>query len=117
MQGARLGIVLFALLSAAGSAAAAPARPAPALPPPSGTIVNVSTEVQLRDAIASLASITTIVVAPGYYSLRDALYVNGTFTNIGIRGATGNSDDVVLAGLGTTNASVLYGIWVGGNVL
>ena len=116
MQGARLGIVLFALLSRAGSSAAAPARPAPALPPPSGTTVNVSTEVQLRDAVASLASNTTIVVAPGTYSLRDALYVNGTFTNIGIRGATGNSDDVVLAGLGMANASVPYGIWVGGNV-
>ena len=116
MQGARLGIVLFALLSRAGSSAAAPARPAPAIPPPSGTIVNVSTEVQLRDAVASLASNTTIVVAPGTYSLRDALYVNGTFTNIGIRGATGNSDDVVLAGLGMANASVPYGIWVGGNV-
>ena len=116
MQGARLGIVLFALLSRAGSSAAAPVRPAPALPPPPGATVNVSTEVQLRDAVASLASNTTIVVAPGTYSLRDALYVNGTFTNIGIRGATGNSDDVVLAGLGMANASVPYGIWVGGNV-
>jgi hypothetical protein len=92
-QGAHIGIVLFALLSLAGSSAAAPARPAPALPPPPGTIVNVSTEIQLQDAIASLASNMTIVLAPGTYSLRDALYVNGTFTNIGIRGATGNSDD------------------------
>jgi hypothetical protein len=115
-RGARIGIVLFALLSLAGSSAAGPARPAPALPPPSGTIVNVSTEIQLRDAMASLASNMTIVLAPGTYSLRDALYVNGTFTNIGIRGATGNSDDVVLAGLGMADGSVPYGIWVGGNV-
>jgi hypothetical protein len=56
------------------------------------------------------------MLAPGTYSLRDALYVNGTFTNIGIRGATGNLDDVVLAGLGMTNASVPYGLWVGGSV-
>jgi hypothetical protein len=66
--------------------------------------------------VASLSSNTTIVVAPGTYVLRDAIYVNGTFTNVGIRGATGNADDVVLAGPGMTNASVPHGIWVGGNV-
>ena len=109
MQSARIGTVLFAMLSLAGSSAAAPARPAPALPPPSGTILNVATSLQLQDAMASLASNTTIVLAPGTYNLRDALYVNGTFTNIGIRGATGNSEDVVLAGLGMSNASVPTG--------
>jgi hypothetical protein len=107
---------LFAVLSLAVSSSAAPARPAPALPPPSGTVVNVSTEGQLQAAVASISSNTTIVVAPGTYTLSNTLYINGTFTNVGIRGATGNSDAVVLAGPGMTNASVPFGIWVGGNV-
>jgi hypothetical protein len=98
------------------TAVAAPARPAPPLPAPTGAIVNVSSESQLRAAVSSLSSNTTIVVDPGTYVLRDALYINGTFTNVGIRGATGNADDVVLAGPGMTNASVPHGIWVGGNV-
>jgi hypothetical protein len=107
---------LFALLSVAAASDAAPARPAPPLPAPTGTVVNVSSESQLRAAVSSLASNTTIVLAPGRYVLQDAIYVNGTFTNVGIRGATGNADDVVLAGPGMTNASVPHGIWVGGNV-
>ena len=105
-----------ALLCFAAPLAAAPARPAPPLPPASGTIVRVSTESQLRAAVSALQSNTTIEIAPGTYSLRDALYVNGTFTNVGIRGATGNSDDVVLAGAGMNNSAVPYGIWVGGDV-
>ncbi len=56
------------------------------------------------------------MLAPGTYALRDALYVNGAFANVGLRGATGNADDVVVAGAGMTNASVPFGIWVGGNV-
>ena len=112
----RLGLALLAWLSLAGPGEAAPARPAPPLPAPSGTIVNVSTESQLRAAVSSLTSNRTIVMAPGTYHLLDALYVNGTFTNVGIRGATGNSDDVVLVGSGVANASVPFGIWVGGNV-
>ena len=78
--------------------------------------MNVSTESQLRAAVLSLASNVTIVLAPGTYHLTNALYVNGTFTNVGIRGVTGNSDDVVLAGPGMADASVPFGIWVGGNV-
>jgi hypothetical protein len=111
-----LGAVLVVLLGSAAPAAAAAARPAPPLPPASGTVVHVATESQLRAAVAALSSNTTIEIAPGTYSLRDALYVNGTFTNVGIRGATGNSDDVVLAGAGMTSSSVPYGIWVGGDV-
>jgi len=116
MSPERLGVSVCLLVFLARASAAAPARPAPALPPPPGAIVNVSTESQLRAAVLSLSSNTTIMLAPGTYHLRDALYVNGTFTNIGVRGATDNSDDVVLAGLGMTDASVPFGIWVGGNV-
>jgi hypothetical protein len=97
---------LLALLFAAATSEAASARPAPPLAAPTGAIVNISTESQLRAAVSSLASNTTIVLAPGRYVLQDAIYVNGTFANVGIRGATGNADDVVLAGPGMTNAAV-----------
>jgi hypothetical protein len=97
-------------------AAAAPARPAPPLPPPPGAVVHVSSESQLRAAASNLVSNTTIVLAPGVYVLQDTIYVNGTFTNVGIRGASGNADDVVLRGPGMTNSSIPHGIWVGGNV-
>ena len=104
----------------AGSVAVAgPATPAPPLPAPTGTIVNVSTVAQLQNAVAAIASNTTIVVARGTYALSSTLYINGTFTNVGIRGATGNRDDVVIVGKGMTAASdggVPFGIWVGGNV-
>src|SRR5438094_10034184 len=91
---------LLSLLSLAVSSSAAPARPAPALAPASGTVVNVSTEGQLQAAVASISSNRTIVVAPGTYILSNALYINGTFTNVGIRGAAGNSAAGVLAGPG-----------------
>ncbi len=98
------------------AALAGPATPAPPLPPPVGATVLVSTEAQLQSAVSGLSSNTTIVVAPGTYTLTGPLYINGTFTNVGIRGATNNRDDVVLAGAGMNDASVPYGIWVGGNV-
>jgi hypothetical protein len=98
---------------------AGPATPAPPLPPPGGTIVNVSTVGQLQQAVAAMASNTTIVLAPGTYRLSSTLYINGTFTNVGIRGATGNRDDVVIVGKGMSAANdggVPFGIWVGGDV-
>ena len=117
LQAARVPTAMaLTFLLAATPALAAPARPAPALAPPSGTIVHVSTERQLRTAVSAMSSNRTIVLAPGTYTLTDALYLNGTFTNVGIRGATNNSDDVVLVGAGMKNAAVPYGIWVGGNV-
>jgi hypothetical protein len=73
----------------------------------------------LQSTVASIASNRTIVIAPGTYNLTATLYINGTFTNVGIRGATGNRDDVVLVGKGMGAASdggVPFGIWVGGNV-
>ena len=47
-----------------------------------------------------MASNTTILIAPGTYPLTRTLYVNGPFTNVTIRGATDNRDDVVLVGRG-----------------
>ena len=110
---------LALLLMTSTTAAAGPAIPPAPLPAPTGTIVNVSTVAQLQSAVASMASNRTIVIAPGTYNLTATLYINGTFTNVGIRGATGNRDDVVLVGKGMSAVSdggVPFGIWVGGNV-
>ena len=89
------------------------------LPAPSGNVVNVSTAAQLRSAVASIASDTTIVIAPGTYALSSPLSINGAFTNVGIRGASGNRDDVVLVGKGMSgpdDGGTPFGIWVGGDV-
>ena len=107
------------LAGAPGAATAAPARPAPMLAPPSGAVVNVSTEPQLQAAIRSLASNTTIVLAPGEYRLTSTLYLNRALTNMAIRGASTNADDVVIAGPGMTQAAygdAPFGIWTGGGV-
>jgi hypothetical protein len=112
-----LAVLATVLLGA--RAESAPARPAPSLPAPTGTIVNVSTEPQLQNAVAHLQSNTTILVAPGTYTLTSTLYINGTFTNVELRGSSGNPDDVVLQGPGMTNATygnVPFGVWTGGNV-
>ena len=112
-------VVATVLLLCPQRASAGPTSPAPALPSPAGTVINVSTEPQLQAAMAQLQSGTTIVLAPGTYRLTRTLYVNGTYSNVGIRGATNNPDDVVIVGPGMTNASygnAPFGVWTGGNV-
>jgi hypothetical protein len=102
-----------------GSAHAGPAIPPTPLSPPAGAVINVSTVSQLQSAVAAIASNTTIVLAPGTYQLTSTLYINGSFTNVGVRGATANRDDVVIVGRGmnaSTHGGVPHGIWVGGNV-
>jgi hypothetical protein len=115
----RASILLVSLIVSSGAAAAGPAVPPGPLPPPVGTVVNVANVAQLQNAVAAIASNTTIVIAPGTYNLATPLYINGRFTNVGIRGATGNRDDVVLVGKGMNAADdggVPFGIWVGGDV-
>ncbi|MCB9932050.1 MAG: right-handed parallel beta-helix repeat-containing protein [Planctomycetes bacterium] len=90
--------------------------PAPALPNPSGvTVINVSTDAQLQAAVGAIASNQLIVLAAGTYTLSNSLWFNpaSTVTNIGIRGATGNPDDVVLKGAGMTSSAIPHGMWVG----
>jgi hypothetical protein len=114
-----VGAVAAVLLLHPGVALGGPAVPPVPLPAPSGQIVHVSTLAQLQNAVASIASNTTIVIGPGTYNLAAPLYINGNFTNVGIRGATGKREDVVLVGKGMNGANdggVPFGIWVGGNV-
>ena len=92
--------------------------PSPALPI-RGSLINVFTEQQLQSAVKTLRSETTVVLAPGTYVLTRTLTINGSFTNVGIRGATNNHDDVVLVGPGMTRANygnARSGIWTGNGV-
>lgn len=88
---------------------------APPLPAPSGTVVNVSSVQALQNAVSSATSNTTIVIAPGTYHLTSTLWVNGNKSNVTIRGATNNRNDVVLVGQGMNvpSSNVPYGIWAG----
>lgn len=76
-------------------------------PPPS--TVNVSTVAQLQAAIAGLSSGQTVVIAAGTYQLATPLSFQGQ-SNIVIKGATGNRDDVVIKGAGMTG-DVTFGFW------
>lgn len=89
---------------------------APALPSPTGRVVRVSTEPELQSAIGSLTSGTTILIAPGTYTLTSTLWLNQGTNDVTIRGSTDSCDDVVLVGKGMSNSSygnVPHGIWIG----
>lgn len=82
-------------------------------------MVTVADEAALQRAIQNLASDTTIVIGPGTYVLTRTLSIRGPLQNVAIRGATGNSGDVVLIGPGMTRpefGSTPFGIWTGGGV-
>ena len=99
------GLVLAAMVSP-GFAQFSPVRPAPPLPPPSGPVVNVSTVAGLQAAVNALVSGTTIVIAPGTYRLTQTLRIRNGVVNVGVRGATGNRDDVVILGNGMNTPGV-----------
>jgi len=113
-------VILFLLFAwSAVPALARPATPAPPLPPPTGSVVRVSTEPQLQAAVASVKSDTTIVIAPGHYTLTHTVTFNRALSNVTLRGATDNRDDVVLVGRGMTNqdyGDVPFGVWTGNGV-
>jgi hypothetical protein len=84
-----------------------------------GGTLTVGTEPELQAAVRQVASNTTIVLVPGVYRLTSTLYFNRALSNVVIRGATANRDDVVLQGPGMRNANygnVPHGIWTGGGV-
>jgi hypothetical protein len=90
---------------------------APPLPAPVGRAIMVATEPELRSAVRSLTSNTTILIAPGTYRLTETLGVSGPLRNISIRGASGQRDEVVIVGPGMQSDSPpRSGIWSGGGV-
>ncbi len=102
--------------SALASAPLTMACQAPALPPPSGPVIQVTTEGQLQAAVGALTSGTTIMIHPGTYNLTSTLAITNGVQDTTIRGATNSCDDVILVGKGMTNATygaVPHGIWVG----
>ncbi len=76
------------------------------------TTVNVSTLLQLQSAVSNLQSNTTIIMAAGTYNLSGPLYIPQGTTNIVIKGATGNRDDVIVQGSGMSGGAA-FGFWVG----
>lgn len=87
----------------------------PAWPPPTGAVVRVSTEAALQHAVRRVESNTTILIAPGSYELSNTLHLRGGVHHVGLRGATGRREDVVLHGRGMRNedyGNVPHGILV-----
>ena len=104
-------LLLFtlALFAASGGTGGAPAPafspephsppPAacPALPPPTGTIVEVTTVAQLQQAVNNALPNTTIRLATGTYNL-DGVYLRLDVPGVTLRSASGKREDVVLDG-------------------
>lgn len=110
----RFFCLVIAVLVARSSFAQTPVPPV--LPDANVSRVVVSTEAQLQAAVRTLTSNTTIVLQPGTYQLTAPLYVAGPLTNVSIRGASNNRNDVIIAGQGmrpSGGSAVPYGIWTG----
>lgn len=75
------------------------------LPPPTGTVIQVSTVAELQSAVSNLTSNSTILIADGVYDLSNTLIIDGGVTDVTLRGASGNREAVVLRGRGMTNSS------------
>ncbi len=80
----------------------------PPLDPPSGVVVNVSTEADLRSQALNAAADTTIMIQAGVYDMQAYLHVG--HDGITLRGATGNRDDVILdfGGIASEEYSGIY---------
>ena len=75
------------------------------LPPPTGTVIQVSTVAELQSAVSNLTSNSTILIADGVYDLSNMLILDGGISDVTIRGASGNREAVVLRGRGMDNPS------------
>lgn len=69
----------------------------PPLPPPGGTVVNVSTVQGLVNAVNNASSGVTILVADGVYALNGA-YLRFDAPGVTLRSASGNREAVILDG-------------------
>ncbi|MBA2353967.1 MAG: hypothetical protein H0V80_04770 [Acidobacteria bacterium] len=73
--------------------------------PPADLEVMVTSEAALQEAIATLQSGSTIVLAPGIYRLGRPLDLQGPLAAVTLRGATGRAADVVLMGPAPSEAT------------
>ena len=74
--------------------------------------IEVQTEEELQKAIFKLESNREVRISPGVYKLSKELIVPKGLSNVVIRGATGNRDDVKLMGKGMNSKSISSGIWM-----
>ncbi|MBN1659251.1 MAG: right-handed parallel beta-helix repeat-containing protein [Anaerolineae bacterium] len=87
---------------AAGETPAAPAKTSalrtaafcPPLPAPGEPTLQINSEADLRAQALHAAPGTTLLIAPGVYAMQGLLHVVND--GVGLRGATGNRDDVIL---------------------
>jgi hypothetical protein len=83
--------------SAEDIAALSAASHCPALLPPTGNIVNVSTEAELWNVVNSSPPYTTILLADGTYNLgQNGHYLWFDTPNVTLRSASGNREAVIL---------------------
>ncbi len=76
----------------------------PALPAPTGPVVNVDSVAELQDAVDTLSSGTTILIADGVYTLTNTLNIRAV-NDVALRSLSGNREAVVLRGQGMSNGS------------
>jgi hypothetical protein len=69
-------------------------------------VVDVASVAALQQAVANLASGTTIRIAPGRYRLTGELRIRNGVRNVALVGATGNRNDVVIVGSGMSTVGV-----------
>jgi hypothetical protein len=77
----------------------------------SSSTINVSNISQLQSAISNLSSGQTIVLADGTYNLTGSLFLPQGISNVTIKGASGNRDNVIIKGPGMSNSTVPFGFW------
>lgn len=69
----------------------------PSLPPPTGTVVTVDSELELRDAVNNASPGTTIMIADGTYHLgQKGYYLWINTPDVTLRSASGDRERVVL---------------------
>ncbi len=84
-------ITLFSLVFFHSSLIASYCDP---LPPPTGAIIPITSESDLRYQTSNATPGATLMIAPGLYAMQDLLLI--TVSDLVIRGETGNRDDIVL---------------------
>jgi hypothetical protein len=115
-----IGLLIAATLCGSSDVLAKSIDAVPAPPVPTGNVIRVSNKPQLQAAVRTMASGTTVLIAPGTYRLTSTLNIgNRPLKNVALRGATNNRNDVILLGPGMSNGTygdAPHGVWTGNGV-